>query len=1041
MSENFNHLNHLLIGLGGTGGKILRAFRKIQERYLKHGEKPSETIKFLYMDTSDDELDKPTDYPKKWEVMGRDIRLEESDILLSKAGSILSILKNSGGYPNIKNWIEPKSVFSFVDAGTKGAAQRRKLGRLIFAQNIKNFHTRLANKVQFIEAITGKGLTFHVFAGLAGGTGSGFLVDVIAQIRKAYPDIDNYRIIVYAVLPEENTKRDVDGKGFYYANGYAALLELNALAVGKYNPFDINSEFGERILKQFDYEVEGNSIKHTYFNSCYLIDNENDRGKKFDIDTDVPNLTAEFLYQKIMHTGWNQLDKFEEGENGQDVTSEGDNLLVDIPGKEKPILKLIGGLTRSRLFMAFGIKRLIVPEEEILQKLIYGYATKICDQLLYNNFVTGRGYIDQDYDSSLIIEEDINENISDYQLTESHLILETAVLDSNKDKNWSMIAKYWHTVTTNVLSAVQKNKQFDKKDWHLKLSELIEGNYEKTYRGFIGVHDFYMKQEGIIDHIASSIVSHIEDRIFKKWQGKQYSLSRAHQLVLKLKAYLETKKVELNRKKEDTRNKQVQLNSAINNEKTKYTNIGIVGGLFGEHLKILNNIRSYYEELFILKTLEEGYNFSDKLIPIISTKIGELSADIESLKNKLSQVRSIFNQSCNICLSDQGVQSVGYDEKVYDSNEIDALLRYLYSENKETQQIDGTKILNEELLSFVQLSDGKNSFKDFVNVGVNFFCEKIGQRVRQMIQDRHEDILKKFPAAVGVNIVSRLQKKYGDVSKLRDQVDEWFRNAGVMLEINQDETTYQGGMRKTTVGTYIPKCPEEEDFHRKLKYLFNGHASKFVNPSEPVDTDEGNQIVIITADGNMPIRHAKTLGLLRQKYDHIINNAESKNGAELLHGEDFRPGFLPNLFPRSDEELRIIYYFKVKLLLAYCNDMIIKWHNPETNRPEWCFKYVKNNMPELRKIDDSEEFVTLFKRDYDFDLMKFVSDVVDKYLGGERFKLYKERQKIYDNCTEKVREFLDQEAGGDAGNRDYIMLRELYNEIPKLEKMNLNVED
>jgi L-aminopeptidase/D-esterase-like protein len=78
----------------------------------------------------------------------------------------------------------------------------------------------------------------HVVCGLAGGTGSGSVVDAVAQIRHKCPDANQYRILIYAMLPEKNSRRVKDVAGFspYYANGYAALSELNALAVGKADP-------------------------------------------------------------------------------------------------------------------------------------------------------------------------------------------------------------------------------------------------------------------------------------------------------------------------------------------------------------------------------------------------------------------------------------------------------------------------------------------------------------------------------------------------------------------------------------------------------------------------------------------------------------------------------------------------------------------------------------------------------------------------------------------------------------------------------------
>ena len=79
-----------------------------------------------------------------------------------------------------------------VSAGIGG--QRRRLGRTLLANNLsdksnpRNFDAVLRSAVGRLNAASGdSNVTFHVCAGLAGGTGSGSIVDVMAQIRKLFP--------------------------------------------------------------------------------------------------------------------------------------------------------------------------------------------------------------------------------------------------------------------------------------------------------------------------------------------------------------------------------------------------------------------------------------------------------------------------------------------------------------------------------------------------------------------------------------------------------------------------------------------------------------------------------------------------------------------------------------------------------------------------------------------------------------------------------------------------------------------------------------
>ena len=184
-------------------------------------------------------------------------------------------LENVQDYPNIKPWIGNRSQWNDILRSFSGGAtlggQKRRLGRFLFACNASEFLKAL--KVQVAE-LKGRSyetdVTFHVCAGLAGGTGSGSIVDTLSQIRKVFPYSsapspslpDQFRILVYAGLPDTLPRPNWD-TGNYHANGYAALAELNGFGVGKLEPHDVSGN-GER-LKVI-----------TPFNGCYLFLNENE---------------------------------------------------------------------------------------------------------------------------------------------------------------------------------------------------------------------------------------------------------------------------------------------------------------------------------------------------------------------------------------------------------------------------------------------------------------------------------------------------------------------------------------------------------------------------------------------------------------------------------------------------------------------------------------------------------------------------------------------------------------------------------------------
>ena len=180
--------NHFLIGLGGTGGKVLRALRK--NVFQEYRSKNTELLKlqYLYVDSSK-EMMAVDDV--SWRILGESIQLAPRSQLLINGGNLNQVLDNLSGFPNIQPWIgnreQWKDILGSIVGETLGG-QKRRLGRFLFACKARSFKSQIIQLA--LELITGgeASITFHICCGLAGGTGSGSLIDVIAQIRALYPD-------------------------------------------------------------------------------------------------------------------------------------------------------------------------------------------------------------------------------------------------------------------------------------------------------------------------------------------------------------------------------------------------------------------------------------------------------------------------------------------------------------------------------------------------------------------------------------------------------------------------------------------------------------------------------------------------------------------------------------------------------------------------------------------------------------------------------------------------------------------------------------
>ena len=187
--------NHLFIGLGGTGGKVLRELRKrVYEEFRSNDPGNDINLDYIYVDSSPADLDDR----KGWKVLGKSVHLGTAQKVCIN-GISTSVLQQIKQFPGLEGFLRPDDIQmmqqemgGLISAGIGG--QRRRLGRTLMANNIANIHT--SNFETVVRSAVGRlqqsgkqsqDVTFHICAGLAGGTGSGSIIDAIAQIRTWFP--------------------------------------------------------------------------------------------------------------------------------------------------------------------------------------------------------------------------------------------------------------------------------------------------------------------------------------------------------------------------------------------------------------------------------------------------------------------------------------------------------------------------------------------------------------------------------------------------------------------------------------------------------------------------------------------------------------------------------------------------------------------------------------------------------------------------------------------------------------------------------------
>ncbi|MGM9687234.1 MAG: tubulin-like doman-containing protein, partial [Bacteroidaceae bacterium] len=503
--------NHLFIGLGGTGGKVLRELRKrVYEEFRSNDPGNGIFLDYVYVDSSPADLEDRTG----WKVLGKSVHLGQAQ-KVNINGISASVLSNINMYPGLKGFLNPndlqlmqQEMGALITAGIGG--QRRRLGRTLMANNIcdnnnpSNFESIVRGAVGRLQNVSSdQDVTFHICAGLAGGTGSGSIIDAISQIRTWFPyqeDTHAFKIRLFIYTPERTLVSARHDAGFYQANGYAALLELNALSIRKYHPTDVK---GERDI--FTGDVRRLLDNQEAFESAYIYTNVNEQGKVLDLGEGLPAAVADFIFQTTVASGMS-------GTAGQL------NRLVGCENNGAgPERDQAGNNAHSRKFLSFGISRIEFPETEIREFMTYTYALQAARQLTFNMWQEGIGYGERTLDEvGMGFADEIKDkkNREGLMLSNNYLTLAKPIIEGAATKKWRPFEETWERRTQADADDVQNT--IDKKSWLGEFGKRCDEFFNSQFRQH-GVVEFFRIQRQELRGYARTIRRHIEKKLFDEW--------------------------------------------------------------------------------------------------------------------------------------------------------------------------------------------------------------------------------------------------------------------------------------------------------------------------------------------------------------------------------------------------------------------------------------------------------------------------------------------------------------------------------------------
>lgn len=977
--------NHLIIGLGGTGGQILCGLRK--RIYAETGKRDvtgQTNVEYLYVDSSEDDLNNKSD----WTYMGEPLHLMPAQ-KVSINGIQADVLSNPHQYPGIESFLLDKDrellqddqVLSIISAGIGG--QRRRFGRMLVANNIQtddaasSFVSRLRDKaIQLTEGGDGN-VQFHVCAGLAGGTGSGSIVDVVAQIRKiTAPMGNNFPLYLYLYVPEILVEESVGRPGYYHANGFAALSELNALALKIYNPTDVSGEMDvytnkvARLMKDCD-----------AFTKAFLFTNYNEADRVLPKKGRLPEAVADFLFQKTVAVG------LAEGGTGVMQRLEIAENEGNAPEKDEANVNV-----HSRDFMTFGVKRIEYPESEIKEYVTYNYAIQATRQLEYNLWVDGKGF-----DSCSIDEVGLgyrqhlkmSETLERLKLSDEHLTLQVAIREiKGVTDNWTSFGEYWNTISQ--FFGEETANERDKRNWPSVYLDFCKTEYTSNFRG-LGVKKFFETQRSECKGYASYLRRHIEGLLFTDWLSGEKSLLEVEKYVQLL---IDTCDERLRTLDDKISNNRDYLNQTSAPEladiERDWNNIGwLRDAITGASRRVFDRYARNRCEYYSVQTEIEGFQYAKVLLAEVMRQLSSMLVGITDFKSSLGTVLSMVTDAAESkCKVENLNVARAREVEVLDKKYNPALIREMTAGfiSDATEQKRNAREIREELMTF--LGSEERNFAQLNNSlsDVDTMAKCIIQVCNRNAVNMMNGLAERDPTMkmLHVNILEKIRQEYNTTELLERYIHDILEQAKCFMQFNSGEMGRNIGGHPATKMTRmiqlcLPKYDDPTNFREKFIQTFASQCKIPFNPGSDVSTNyRDSQIVIITAAASFPLRFIQNIRFLQDKYKALTMGNNGELNKVLLHTESGLK--LPELFEANlaDKRSTLLPY----AIMLHCMNVLQEKSDPETGATFLALGIGSGfSRKWLRVGKNMEETVNLLVRDGV--LARSVTDYIDSVLAAE----------------------------------------------------------
>lgn len=879
--------NHILVGLGGTGGKILRAFKmRMFEEFTTQESRSKQPVALLYVDSTDEMMPQDGKARADFRVMGQDASFTQNEFLNIKAVDVEHILDHIGNYPSVKGIVNNVgAVKSAIGSLGQAAGQKRRAGRLLFAANAVGFVNSLRDAYHRCEMVSGSAATcnIHIFAGLSGGTGSGSVVDAVIQARKTFPEA---KISVYAMIPEMNLPKSDMDQGRYYQNGYAAMNELNALQTGRWFPHDVT---GASEAKLYNDRVKGVADGLTVYS------NVNENGLTVNSLSELPKIVSDYIFARIFYV--NEQDQINSDivraynfENMDDFALEYDEAANANANGQIPV-------ARTKKINSFGIKRVMYPELRVLKHITYTVGESVLYQFKYNNWRENQGFVNEERNRDYRRDYLNEDNLSMWKLDEQHLTLELKILEADSD--YPRFDDYWHD------KAIAYAEEAKKASCPLNELDNILADFYTTHFREDGVEAFYASKERVIQEMAKEIRRNVEKGLFDKWRLGDVSIVELQKVSKLLIERLGEIRIELETKaKEEKENYEACDEDRMSNV-DEWSRLGILQRMVGNGARRYAEHQSILTDFYTSKTRLVALEFAKKLAASVFVQIEKMDADISAFGQKINEA---IEETERLVAAQRKVNKGLEDMKgaIIEVSEDETMSQFEF--DVKIDKIDMPSIARQIRDSILPQGDFTN-FGNLANeISVDDIKDAFDVKLSEIVKTKHDEKAASEKKVLGLNILTQLQQKLKTDDDIKAFASKIVSQSGMFLKLNNDQCqlhlrnnegnlspTNPASINKKAILVSIPSPDGNESLKRFADKLEDAFKNSFnqstarttitINRKSP----KKDELSIITVGYCFPMRAIDWMGSYKEKYERFLNtgnpNTDAGN-AILLHSEN-----------------------------------------------------------------------------------------------------------------------------------------------------------